>query len=70
MNTFDIIYNKMLKNDIGLYGLYDIMYSETERQGLKLSIHFTSLTEIRYEVHERSWSIINHVSTTINIIYR
>lgn len=38
----------MLKNNIGLY---DIMYSETGRQGLKLSIHFT-----RYQVHERSWN--------------
>lgn len=65
-DTFDIIYdkiyNKILKNDIGFCGLYDIMYSETERQGLKLFIHFTSLTKIPYKVHERSWSIINHVS--------
>lgn len=48
--TLDIIYNKMLKNNIGLY---DIMYSETGRQRLKLSIHFT-----RYQV---SWFVINHV---------
>lgn len=65
-DTFDIIYdkiyNKILKDDIGFYGLYDIMYSETERQGLKLFIHFTSLTKIPYKVHERSWFIINHVS--------